>query len=162
MKEISLILKELRKASGKIKSVEVKRLVDGIIHAKKIYVEGKGRSGYMAASFNMRLKHLGLKLTNKPGKNDLAIIISGSGRTKETLRKVKKLKGKTKIFCITMDKNSPVARQSDFVVMIQAKKSRQPLRSLFEQETLLLLDAIIIKLMKNLKISEKEMWRRHD
>ena len=128
MKEMDLILKELRKAAGKIKSGEVKKLVDAIVGAKRVYVEGKGRSGYVADSFNMRLHHLGLKLASHPGKNDVAIIISGSGKTKETLRKVKKLKGKTKIFCITMDKTSPVARQSDLVVVIQAEKSKQPLR----------------------------------
>lgn len=159
MQEINLILKELKRVARELSEGKITRLVKEIVSAKKIYVLGSGRSGYVADSFIMRLKHLGFKTTNKPKENDLSIIISGSGKTKNILSKVKKIKSKK--FCITMDRKSPIAKHSDFVIVIKAKKSLQPLRSLFEQETLIFLDAVILRLKRKLKISEKQMWKRH-
>jgi 6-phospho-3-hexuloisomerase len=160
MKELNLVLKELKRSS-KIDEQSVKLLVSSISKANKIFVEGAGRSGYVSNSFVMRLKHLGLKITSKPCDNDLMIVISGSGKTRLILNKVKKLSDKTDIFCITMDKTSPIAKLSHGVLVIKAKQSRQPLRSLFEQECLLFLDAVILILMKKLKVTEKQMWGRH-
>lgn len=160
MKELNQILKEVKKSSN-IDERQIRMLVADIVKADRIFVEGAGRSGYVADSFAMRLKHLGLKVGSKLGDDDLMIVISGSGKTPLILKKVKKLKGKTTIFCITMDSKSPIAKLADNVLVIKAKKSKQPLRSLFEQEGLLFLDAVILRLMKKLKISEKQMWRRH-
>ena len=45
--------------------------------------------------------------------------------------------------------------------VLEKIKSKQPLRSLFEQSVLIYLDSIIIILMKKLKVTEKQMWQRH-
>ena len=116
---------------------------------------GCGRSGYIGKSFSMRLRHLGLKT----GKN-LLIVISGSGKSKEIIKQVNKTK--KRIILITMNKNSVIAKKADLVIELKAKKSRQPMRSLFEQACLIYLDSIIMILMKKLKISEKQMWKRHE
>lgn len=160
MRELDEIIKEIRK-SANINEKQIRMLVIKIIKADKIFVEGAGRSGYVADSFVMRLKHLGLKITSKPGDDDLMIVISGSGKTPEILRKVKKVAGKTTVFCITMDSKSSIAKLADNVLVIKAKQSKQPLRSLFEQESLLFLDAVIVRLMKKMDVSEKQMWKRH-
>ena len=104
----------------------------------------------------MRLKHLGIK----KGKN-LLIIISGSGETKESLKKIKQSK-KSETICITMNKKSSIAKKANLTILIKAKKSKQPMRSLFEQSALIYLDGVIMDLMKKLKISEKKMWKKHD
>jgi len=153
MDEISLILKELKKAVGKVDKKKTKIFVNEIANAKSILVVGKGRSGYVGQSFSMRLKHLGLKTGQ-----DLVITISGSGKIKQTIKKNKK--GKSVL--ITMNKNCVLAKKSDLVIELKSKKSKQPMRSLFEQSALIYLDSIIIILMEKLKISEKEMWKRHD
>jgi len=160
MRELNEIIKEVRQSSN-IDEKQIRMLVIDIIKADKIFVEGAGRSGYVADSFVMRLKHLGLKITSNPKNDDLMIVISGSGKTLKILRKVKKFTGKTTVFCITMDSKSPIAKLADNVLVIKAKQSKQPLRSLFEQEILLFLDAVIIRLMKKLGVSEKQMWKRH-
>jgi len=158
MKEASLILSEIKKAVKSISERDTNNLINNLAKAKKINIIGHGRSWHVAKAFSMRLKHIGLKIGEKP---DLTIVISGSGETKDILKILKKIK-KGKIICITFSEKSHIAKQSDLVIEIKAKKSRQPLRSLFEQSALIYLDSIIIKLMKKLKISEEQMWKRHD
>ncbi len=166
MKETNLILNEIKKALGKVKESKDKNIVEEIAKAREINLVGAGRSWHVAKMFSQRLTHLGLKvgrLGKMPGKNsnkDLTIVISGSGETEDVLKIVKKIK-KGKILCITSAKESHIAKHSDYVIEIKAKKSRQPLRSLFEQSTLLYLDSIVMKLMKKLNINENQMWERH-
>ena len=153
MSEINLILEELKKVIVKVDKKKTEMLINEIINAKTIKIIGHGRSGYVGQCFSMRLKHLGLKTGQ-----DLLIIISGSGKIKQTIKKSKKGKN----ILITMNKSCALAKKSDLVIELKAKKSKQPMRSLFEQSALIYLDAIIMKLMKKLKVSEKEMWKRHD
>ena len=153
MIEANLILKELKEVVLKVDKKKTGALINEIINTKSIKVIGHGRSGYVGQCFSMRLKHLGLKTGQ-----DLVIIISGSGKIKQTIKKNKK--GKSVL--ITMNKNCVLAKKSDLVIELKSKKSKQPMRSLFEQSALIYLDSIIIILMEKLKISEKEMWKRHD
>ena len=149
-----IVIKEVKRTVKKIHKKQTKRFVNMIGEGKSISTIGKGRSGYVAKSFEMRLKHLGLK----KGRG-LLVVISGSGKTKEMISKLKNFKGK--IVCLTMEHRSPIAKKADLVIEIKAKKSKQPLRSLFEQVCLVYLDSIIMILMKKMKVSEKQMWRRH-
>lgn len=155
MKETNLILKELKKVLARADRKKVKMLVNEIISSSSIKTIGHGRSGYVGECFSMRLKHLGLKTGN-----GLLIVISGSGLTKDVLQKVRKTKAKTVL--ITINGKSLIAKKADLVIELKAGKSKQPMRSLFEQAALVYLDAVIMLLMKKLKISEKEMWRKHD
>lgn len=167
MKEVNLILKEIKKALKDVSERKTKRLIDDIVSAKEINLIGHGRSWHVAKSFSMRLIHLGLnvgRLGKRPGKTtnkDLNIVLSGSGESKDILRIVKKIK-KSKIICITTCDESNIAKKADLVIEFRAGKSKQPMRSLFEQAALIYLDAIIIKLMKKLKINDREMWKKHD
>lgn len=150
------ILSEIARVFKNISLSKRRKLVSEIVNAKSVCVVGYGRSGYVAKSFAMRLGHLGIK---KGG--GLLIAISGSGKTKKTLEIVKKAR-KSRVVCITMNRNSSVARVSDLVIVLKARKSSQPLRSLFEQSALIYLDGVVMLLMKQLKVSEKKMWRRHE
>jgi len=152
MIEANLILKELKEVVLKVDKKKTGALINEIINTKSIKVIGHGRSGYVGQCFSMRLKHLGLKTGQ-----DLVIIISGSGKIKQT---IKKNKGKSVL--ITMNRNCVLAKKVDLVIELKANKSKQPMRSLFEQSALIYLDGVIMKLMKKLKINEKEMWKRHD
>lgn len=156
IKQTNIILKELEEVIKKINQEKTEKLVNEIINTKSINVIGHGRSGYIGKSFSMRLKHLGLKT----GKS-LLIIISGSGKTKQIIKQVNKSK-KSKVILITMNKNSVLAKKANLIIELKAKKSKQPMRSLFEQTCLIYLDSIIMILMEKLKISEKQMWKRHD
>lgn len=157
MKEINLILKEIKRSVKEVSDLETKKFLKFISGAKGVNVLGHGRSWHVAKSFSMRLKHLGINISEKA---DLTIVISGSGKTKDILKLVKKIK-KGKIVCLTFQEKSPIAKETDLVIKFNAGKSKQPLRSLFEQSALIYLDSIIILLMKKMKVSEKEMWERH-
>jgi len=156
MKPAKTILKEIARVFKNISLSKQRKLVKEIVDAQSVDVVGYGRSGYVAKSFVIRLKHLGIK----KGK-DLLIVISGSGKTKESLRILNKSR-RSRIICVTMDKKSPIAKKSDLVIVLSAKHSRQPLRSLFEQSALIYFDSVIMLLMKKLKVSEKKMWERHE
>ncbi|MBD3247516.1 SIS domain-containing protein [Candidatus Pacearchaeota archaeon] len=165
----NLILKEIKKALSGISKRKTKKLVNEIAKANEVNVIGHGRSWHAGKSFAMRLTHLGLdvgRLGKKPGKTsnkDLTLIISGSGESKDILKLVKSVK-KGKIVCITMtgSDDSSIAKKADLVIEIKARRSKQPLRSLFEQSALIYLDSIVMLLMEKMNISEKEMWKRHD
>ena len=160
MKEEEIVLKEIVKAVKSIKINKTIRLIDEIIKAKKIDVIGHGRSGYIASCFLMRLKHLGLKVSKSIDRGDLTIIISGSGETRKTLKKINNRKGL--IILLSMNKKSLIGEKADVVIDIKAKRSKQPLRSLFEQSCLIYLDSVVMELMKKMNVNEKEMWKRHD
>ena len=154
MKEVDLVLGEVERVVNGVKEGETEKFVKEIVNCKSVRVIGAGRSGYVGKSFAMRLGHLGLEFGG-----GLLIVLSGSGETKETLKMLKGFKGR--VVCLTMNRWSSIAKTSDLVIEVKAKKSKQPLRSLFEQFCLIYLDGVVMRLMKELKVSEKEMWERH-
>lgn len=149
------IIKEVRRVVRGINKKKTRKFVKELVEAKSVSVIGKGRSGYVAKSFAMRLKHLGVRRGN-----GLLVVISGSGKTRETLSRLKGFKGE--VTCLTMESKSPIAKKADLVIEIKARRSNQPLRSLFEQACLVYLDSVIMILMKKMHVSEKQMWKRHD
>ena len=110
--------------------------------------------------------------TNTPnfGPNDLLIICSGSGETKQFIQiaeKAKSLGGKVMVFTGTPD--STLDQMSDASVIIKAPsknqadsefKSVQPMASLFEQGILIAGDAIVLGLMEQ-GTDNGEMFSRH-
>jgi 6-phospho-3-hexuloisomerase len=168
------ILKEIEKVLEKNDETSERKLVERIIEAERVFVAGSGRSGLVGKMFAMRLMQLGLEvfavgetITPSVTRNDLIIAISGSGKTQtifDVIQEGKKLG--TGIISITADKKSKIANKSDFIVILKGKtksrgKSVQPLGSLFEQSALIFLDAVVIGLVKKLKISEKKMKKNH-
>ncbi|MET1030705.1 MAG: 6-phospho-3-hexuloisomerase, partial [Domibacillus tundrae] len=54
-KQLERILQELQAISDLIRDEDAAQLVNRILEAKKIFVAGAGRSGFMAKSFAMRM-----------------------------------------------------------------------------------------------------------
>lgn len=86
---LTKILNELQQSSSLILDEDAEKLVNGILGAKKVFVAGAGRSGFMGKSFAMRMMHMGIDAyvpgeTTTPNfeKDDILIIGSGSGETK--------------------------------------------------------------------------------
>ena len=81
---------------------------------KMVFVYGAGRSGFIGRCFAQRLMHIGIKscfvsdaVTHKYTKNDLLILISGSGQTTSPVaiaQKAKEIGGK--IVLLTGNVNS--------------------------------------------------------
>ena len=179
------------KAAEVIDVKEIDNLVNMLIEAynkkSKVLVMGAGRSCLVGKAFAMRLLHMGfnsyvLGETIVPSitKGDLAIAISGSGRTQlivDAADAAKKVG--SKVIALTTYPDSPLGSIADMVVKIPGRSkiskmddyfARQilglheplaPLGTLFEDTTMIFLDGIVYSLMTKLNISEDEMRSRH-
>ncbi|MEM0044043.1 MAG: 6-phospho-3-hexuloisomerase [Sulfolobales archaeon] len=188
MREISsFIMKSIDMISVDQVEKAVKLLVDTYNRGKMVLVMGAGRSGLIGRGFAMRLMHLGFRVyvlgdTIVPPvrEGDLVIAISGSGRTKLIVTAAEAAKSVgAKILTITSFPESPLAQISDVVVVVPGRTkvsaeedyfARQilgiheplaPLGTLFEDTTMVFLDSLIVRLMQELNVSEKDMSRRH-
>jgi 6-phospho-3-hexuloisomerase len=188
MREISLFV---LKASEMVDLSQVDRLIDILLKAyndrRKILVMGAGRSGLVGRAFAMRLLHLGFNsyvlgdtIVPSISRGDVAIAISGSGRTQLILTAAEAAKkvGAT-VVAITSYPDSPLGALADLVVWVpgRAKTSRvedffarqilgiheplAPLGTLFEDTTAIFLDGVIYALMKKLGVREEDMSLRH-
>ena len=82
------ILEELSRNAEQIRQEELEGFADQIQKAKRVFVAGAGRSGFVARAFSNRLMHLGLTVyfvgeptTPAIQEGDLLVIASGSGET---------------------------------------------------------------------------------
>ncbi|AMD31261.1 6-phospho-3-hexuloisomerase [Acidilobus sp. 7A] len=188
MKEISEFA---LRAADAIDLSEVDKMVEVLINAyrtkRKALVMGAGRSGLVGKAFAMRLLHLGFNsyvlgetIVPSVSSGDVAIAISGSGRTGlivEAADAAKKVG--TYVIAITTYPESPLGKIADLVVRIPGRSkiskmddyfARQilglheplaPLGTLFEDTAMLFLDGVIYYLMIKLNVTEEEMRSRH-
>ncbi|MFP3264839.1 MAG: 6-phospho-3-hexuloisomerase [Acidilobus sp.] len=188
MKEISEFA---LRAADAIDLSEVDKMVEVLIDVyrtkRKALVMGAGRSGLVGKAFAMRLLHLGFNsyvlgetIVPSVSSGDVAIAISGSGRTGlivEAADAAKKVG--TYVIAITTYPESPLGKIADLVVRIPGRSkiskmddyfARQilglheplaPLGTLFEDTAMLFLDGVIYYLMIKLNVTEEEMKSRH-
>ncbi|MBO0600736.1 6-phospho-3-hexuloisomerase [Sporosarcina sp. E16_3] len=171
------ILAELKRTINLIDSEEAEKLVEGISRAKKVFVAGGGRSGFMAKAFVMRMMHVGLDsyivgetVTPNLEPDDIFIVGSGSGETQSLAAMTQKAKsiGAT-VVAVTINPESTIGKLADIKIEIPAQakgegnsgKSIQPMGSLFEQSLLLFYDAVILKFMDKKGLNSEVMYGRH-
>jgi 6-phospho-3-hexuloisomerase len=172
-----------------MKSVE--RLVKTLVGSKekKIFTVGMGRSGFVARAFALRLMNLGFNvyflgetITPAAEKGDLLIAISGTGTTKMVLTASAAAKDiGAKVIAITSFPESPLGKLADLVVEVKGRTkagtprekdylTRQimgvgepltPLGSIFEINSMVFLDSLVVELMHRLGSTEADMKRRH-
>lgn len=172
-----------------MKSVEklIKTLVDS--KNKKIFTVGMGRSGFVARAFALRLMNLGFNvyflgetITPAAEKGDILIAISGTGTTKMVLTASAAAKDiGAKVLAITSFPESPLGKLADLVVDVKGRTkagtpkekdylTRQimgvgepltPLGSIFEINSMVFLDSLVVELMHRLGSTEADMKRRH-
>ncbi|NYZ79187.1 6-phospho-3-hexuloisomerase [Candidatus Micrarchaeota archaeon] len=165
----------------------IDQFVESLINTKRIFIVGAGRSGLVAKAFGMRLMHLGFTvyivgevITPAINKDDLLIVVSGSGQTLSAVvaATIAKEKG-VKIVGITSNPDSDIGKLSDVVVQIKGRRpedakrdyeARQltgnhepltPLGTLFELSAMVFLDSIIDELMLKYRKSEDELRKLH-
>lgn len=171
------ILAELNATLSLIDDEKADELVNGILHARKIFVAGGGRSGFMAKAFVMRMMHMDLDayvvgetVTPNLESGDLFIVGSGSGETGSLVAMTQKAKGiGATIAAVTVNPKSSIAGLSNILIQIPAQtkgdgasgKSIQPMGSLFEQSLLLFYDAIILRFMEKKGLESDVMYGRH-
>jgi 6-phospho-3-hexuloisomerase len=171
------IIKEIHYGICQVNPSEINAFIALIESAHHIFCFGSGRSGLILQTFCMRLNHLGLKafwvgsIDCPPATPDDALLVcSASGKTASVLPVMQNAKiAGAKIGVITTAKNNESTNFFDAIVHINApfelinedKKSKQPMKTLFEQTAFILCESIISLLQKRNKISEEEMARRH-
>ncbi|WP_337020007.1 6-phospho-3-hexuloisomerase [Oceanobacillus massiliensis] len=171
------ILAELGHTMEQIDDAEAEKLSEGILHAKKIFVAGSGRSGLMAKAFAMRMMHVGLDpyvvgetITPNLEPEDILIIGSGSGETKSLLSMAEKARSiGAAIALVTTNPKSAIGQLSEITIDIPAQakaegtsgKSIQPMGSLFEQSLLLFYDSVILRFMDKKELHSDTMYGRH-
>ncbi len=175
------IANQVKKNEELINNKDIDHLIHLILQVKNsndmVFVYGAGRSGFIGRCFAQRLMHLGINscfvsdaVTHQFSKNDLLILISGSGETTSPVaiaQKAKIIGGK--IALLTGNVESTIGKISDCRIKIEGKskdkaiseKSLAPYTSLFDISTLSVLDSIGAVLMDILVVSEEDIDKRH-
>ncbi|MGG1216998.1 6-phospho-3-hexuloisomerase [Priestia endophytica] len=172
------IVKELEHSAPLISSDEAETLFRHIVGAKKVFVAGAGRSGFIAKSFAMRMMHMGIDayvvgetVTATFKKDDLLLLCTGSGETKTLTAIGEKAKtvGGT-IAVVTLSPLSTIGKMANTTVTLPgAPKDQdgshhetiQPMGSLFEQIMLLFFDALILRFMHHKELDTNKMYGKH-
>lgn len=173
------VISEIGSVLERIDPHEVDQLVEAIIRTRRLFIDGRGRSGLMMRAFAIRLTHLdihchvvGESTTPSFQAGDLLLVGSGSGETITPLLAAKTAKGVGGMVAVlTSRRESAMAQVADFIVHVPAPVRElskvepvttiQPMGSLFEQSLLLLLDTIVLMLKDRLQQDERMMMARH-
>jgi 6-phospho-3-hexuloisomerase len=142
------------------------------LRARRIFVYGTGRSGLVGKAFAIRLVHLGFQtfvigetITAPVQKNDLVVLISGTGETipvTMTAEIARRLGAK--IVSITANPESHTARFADVVIILNTTECNAqlaPLGTLFESSAWVFLDGLVAELMGLTGEDEESMKERH-
>ena len=136
---------------------------------RRWFFSGQGRSGLVAQMAAMRFMHMGRPAhfvgeATAPSirAGDGLCLVSGSGSTHVTIHftRIAKDEG-AKIALITRQPESALAQLADSVLHAPIELTRQFGGSLFEQTSLILLDAIVLELMQAVPDPHGVMLRRH-
>jgi len=184
MREIVL---HLQKTQEELNRDQVEAFLQTLMHAKRVFVLGAGRSGLVARAFAMRLMHLGMDvyvvgetITPAIRNEDVVVAISGSGETDLVVgaASIAKKVG-AKIAVVTSFPDSRLGKMADVVVVLPGRTrtetiseyverelagehaSLAPLGTLFEASANVFLDGVIAALMNKLNKREKDLKERH-
>ena len=173
----NLILTELERTLAAVSEAEIVAAQRMIEAANRLFVMGAGRTGLALKMAAMRLMHLGLvvyvagKVTTPAiGQDDLLLVASGSGTTAGPVHAAEvAVKAGAKVLALTTSPVSKLATLAQGLVMIPAAAkqdhggsiSEQYAGALFEQSTLLIMDAMFQAMWRESGASAEELWRRH-
>ena len=159
------------------------RIDEGVLHAflnvlqpaRRVFLYGRGRSGFVARAFAVRLMHLGYQtyvvgetITAPVARDDVVILVSGSGTTYPVVMTAElgRRQGAT-VVSITAQPDSEIARLAHVVIPLVPPDSNgeraklAPLGTLFETSAWLFFDAVVALLMQRLGETEASMRKRH-
>lgn len=175
---IEAILKENRSLVQSLSDKAGKDFIQEILNAGSIFFSAQGRAGFILRCFCMRLMHLGFNvyfcgetITPAITRNDLLIVLSGSGETPSTLESVKSAeKYRAKTYGILGNMESRIASLVDINIHIPGTTklcredephSLQMAGSLFEQSAFLFLEAIVLEIYQKRKKDVGSVSSRH-
>jgi 6-phospho-3-hexuloisomerase len=136
---------------------------------RRWFFSGQGRSGLVAEMSAMRFMHMnrsahfvGEATAPSIRAGDGLLLVSGSGATPVTLHfaRIAKDEG-AEIALITRERDSALAKFARLVLHVPIEATQQFGGSLFEQTSLILLDAIVLELMQAVPDPHRLMLGRH-
>jgi len=155
------------------------RLVQAVLDAGRVFVTGKGRSGYVAECFAMRLMQMGFDVhvvgeatCPRITRGDLMIAISCSGTTASTVQfaRISRDSG-ARVTAVTAVPDSSLAAVAHDLVLVPVtgkdvkKRYRYVLgphnNTLFEEALLLYFDALVYSVLEREGISKRLLSERH-
>ena len=173
----SLILTELGRTLAAVSEPEIVAAQGMILAANRLFVIGAGRTGLALKMAAMRLMHLGLVVhvagevtTPAIGPGDLLLVASGSGTTAGPVHAAEvAVKAGARVLALTALPGSTLAALAHGVIVIPAAAkqdhggsiSEQYAGALFEQSTLLIMDAMFQAMWRESGASAEELWQRH-
>lgn len=172
---IEYIQRKIKDILESVSPDDIEKVKSLFFKSNRIFVYGAGRSGLVAKAFAIRLVHLGFQtfvigetITAPVAKNDLVVIVSGSGETIPAVMTAEIANNlKANVVSITGKRNSEIAKYADVTLYISAscndieREKFAPLGTLFEASVWILLDGIIADLLDSKNENEKKMRSRH-
>lgn len=161
------------KAMLNVQKVRVDALLKALAPAQRVFLYGRGRSGFVARAFAVRLMHLGFQtfvvgetITAPVQKDDVVILVSGSGQTYPVVMTAELgRKMGAKVVSVTANTDSEIARLSHVVIPLLPPAGNHdeyaPLGTLFETAAWLFFDGIVALLKEQRGESEDTMRKRH-
>jgi 6-phospho-3-hexuloisomerase len=163
------------RATLKVDDATLQAFLNVLQPARRVFLYGRGRSGFVARAFAVRLMHLGYQtyvvgetITAPVARNDVVILVSGSGTTYPVVMTAElgRRQGAT-VVSITAQPDSEIARLAHVVIPLVPphgngeRAKLAPLGTLFETSAWLFFDAVVALLMQRLGESESTMRTRH-
>lgn len=163
------------RATLKVDEVNLQAFLNILQPARRVFLYGRGRSGFVARAFAVRLMHLGYQtyvvgetITAPVARNDVVILVSGTGTTYPVVMTAElgRRQGAT-VVSITAQPDSEIARLAHVVIPLMPPQGNgersklAPLGTLFETSAWLFFDAVVALLMQRLGESEDSMRKRH-
>ncbi len=172
---IKYIQRKIKDILEKVSQENIDKVRDLFFNSNRIFVYGAGRSGLVAKAFAIRLVHLGFQtfvigetITAPVQKDDLVVIISGSGETIPAVMTAEIANNLgAYVISITAKKKSEIAKFANITFFISSscdeeeRKRYAPLGTLFEASVWILLDGLIAYLLDSKKETEEVMRSRH-
>lgn len=170
-------LAEVTAILAQITDADAEEMVAAILAARRVYVLGLGRSGFLLRMFAMRLMQIGLQAhvvgdatTPAIAAGDLLIALSGSGRTETVIHLAAKAQRLgARVLAITSSAATPLAELADVLVLAPsasvksdpAAATRLPLANALEQAMAIYLDCVGAMLAERQGQDNVAMMRRH-
>jgi 6-phospho-3-hexuloisomerase len=175
---IEAVMEENRSLVQRLSDKAAQDFIRRILDAGCIFFSAQGRAGFILRCFCMRLMHLGFTvyfcgetITPAITRDDLLIVLSGSGETPSTLESVKSAKKyHAKTYGILGNMESRIASIVDTSIHLPGTTklcrkgephSLQMAGSLFEQSAFLFLEAIVLEIYQKRKKNVGSVSSRH-
>ncbi|ODS42530.1 MAG: 6-phospho 3-hexuloisomerase [Candidatus Altiarchaeales archaeon IMC4] len=181
------VVKHVESIIENLDDKQIDTMISAISSAERIFIMGAGRSGLAGRAFAMRLVQMGLTayvvgevVTPAVTKNDLLVVVSGSGVTTSVISAAKITRDiGAKVLAITSYSDSMLGGLADYIVEIKGRtkidiekdhlkhqlegrhSTLTPLGTLFEDTVMIFFDGIIAGLMSKLGKGEDDLKRRH-